>query len=115
MRRFRLGIQASVRKAFASGDYLQAGNLRETFVKVISEDLRHYARQINAPTLLIWGDQDTETPMAAAKILENSIPDSGLVVFQGAGHYCYLDQFGRFSIVMNEFLRHTRAPEHSVS
>jgi hypothetical protein len=32
------------------------------------------------------------------------IPDAGLVVFEGAGHYAYLEQSGRFCVIVKTFL-----------
>jgi len=103
---FRPRVQSALNRRFASTDYQQAGQLRDTFVKVINQDLRDYARRIKAPTLLIWGDKDAETTMAEAQILNSCIPDSGLVVLQGGGHYAYLEQFVKFSIILHQFHGH---------
>jgi len=59
--------------------------LRETLVKVVNEDLLPYAARVSRPTLLFWGDQDHDTPIAQGQLLEKTIPDAGLVVFDGAG------------------------------
>ncbi len=99
------GIGEQIRKRVASSDYLEAGALRATFVKVVEQDLRDFAARITRPTLLIWGDQDTETPLAQAHILESLIADSGLVILYGAGHFCYLEQFPRFARILNQFLK----------
>lgn len=85
-----------IRQRFGSSDYVNAGPLTETFKKVIAEDLLPYAKRVQAPTLLFWGDQDQDTPLAAGRILEANMPDAGLVVLEGAGHYAYLDQPSRF-------------------
>jgi len=39
------------------------------------------------------------------KIMEAEIPDAGLVVFEQAGHYSFLDQIGRFQAVMRVFMK----------
>jgi pimeloyl-ACP methyl ester carboxylesterase len=54
--------------------------------------------------LLIWGDRDTETPIDDGRLMERLIPDAGLVVFEGAGHYAYLEQPGRFCRIVEVFL-----------
>ena len=51
------------------------------------------------------GDRDTETPLADGRLMERLIPDAGLVVFEGAGHYAYLEQPGRFCRIVEVFLR----------
>jgi pimeloyl-ACP methyl ester carboxylesterase len=37
--------------------------------------------------------------------MERLIRDAGLVVFEGAGHYSFLERFGRFCAVMDSFLK----------
>jgi pimeloyl-ACP methyl ester carboxylesterase len=87
-----------------STDYLQAGAMRPTLVRLVNSDLREHLPRIEAPTLLIWGSEDTDTPLAAARDMEKLIPDAGLVVLEGAGHFSYLDQPGRFSTIVRHFL-----------
>jgi len=92
-------------KKFGSTDYKNAsGIMRRVFVKVVNEDLRPLLREIEASTLLIWGENDTATPVYMGRIMENEIKDSGLVVLEGAGHYSYIDDYRRFSIILRTFL-----------
>jgi pimeloyl-ACP methyl ester carboxylesterase len=88
----------------ASADYAAAGELRPTLVKLVNEDLRSLLPEIQASTLLIWGSNDTDTPLADARLMERQIPDAGLVELEGAGHYSYLDQPGRFGTIARHFL-----------
>jgi pimeloyl-ACP methyl ester carboxylesterase len=88
----------------ASSDYANAGPLRPTFVKLVNEDLTPLLGQIRASTLLIWGDQDDSTPLSDGQTMERLIPDAGLVVLKGAGHFSYLDQPQRFGRVAAHFL-----------
>jgi pimeloyl-ACP methyl ester carboxylesterase len=91
---------------YGSADYKAAtGTLRETFVKVVNEDLRDYASRVKVPTLLFWGDQDTDTPLSQGKLLEQLIPDAGLVIWEGAGHYSYLERLADTARVMDHFLK----------
>jgi pimeloyl-ACP methyl ester carboxylesterase len=91
---------------YASADYKAAkGVMRETFVKVVTEDLLPYAARIRPPTLLFWGDQDADTPLWQAQMLEKTIPDAGLVVWEGAGHYSYLDKLADTVRVMDYFFK----------
>jgi pimeloyl-ACP methyl ester carboxylesterase len=78
---------------YASADYQAAsGVLRETFVKVVNQDLRPYAARVALPTLLFWGDKDEDTPLWMGQELEKLIPDAALIVYEGAGHYSYLER-----------------------
>jgi len=91
-------------KKFGSDDYQSAtGIMRKILVKVVNENLNPILKDIKAPTLIIWGSNDDATPLYQAKIMENDIKDSGLVVFEGAGHYSYLDDYNRFKVVLKSF------------
>ncbi|MDR1620137.1 MAG: alpha/beta hydrolase [Clostridiales bacterium] len=93
-------------KSAGSADYraLKSDVMRHTFIKVVNEDLTEMLIAIKNPSLLIWGSQDTDTPLRMARIMEKRIPDSGLVVFEGAGHYSYIDQYPQFCAVLKAFL-----------
>lgn len=88
---------------YGSKDYKEAGKMRQTFVKVVNQDLRGYLPQIKSPVLLIWGDQDRDTPLKFGRIMEKEIPDAGLVVFEGAGHFSYLERLNDFNIIVSKF------------
>lgn len=98
-------IRQRLRRRFASEDYLNAGPLEETFKLVIAEDLLPYARRVQASTLLFWGDQDQDTPLEAGRTLEREMPDAGLILIPGAGHYAYLDDLNQFIKVTVHFLK----------
>ena len=90
-----------------SKDYQEAGEMRATLVKVVNQDLRSLLPQISASTLLIWGENDKDTPVSFGKIMEKEIPDAGLVVLKAAGHFSYLDQFSQFCRIVASFLKIT--------
>jgi pimeloyl-ACP methyl ester carboxylesterase len=97
-------LQHRVFARTASSDYANAGPLRPTFVKLVNQDLTSLLPDVRASTLLIWGDQDTATPLSDGQTMERLIPDAGLVVLEGAGHFSYLDQPQRFARVAGHFL-----------
>ena len=78
--------------------------MRETLVKVVNEDLEPLLSNIKQSTLLVWGTEDTATPLTDAKIMESLIPDSGIVEVKGAGHYSFLEQPQLVNAVLNSFL-----------
>ena len=87
-----------------SADYRAlSDSMKKVFVRVVNQDLRPYLKGIKAPTLLIWGSEDRDTPLSFAHIMEAEIPDAGLVVFEGAGHFSYLDEFQRFCPIVSVF------------
>ena len=89
-----------------SDDFRAAsGTMRATLVRLVNEDLTLVLPRIAAPTLLVWGERDADTPLADARVMERLIPDAGLVVFEGAGHFAYLEQAARFCRIVDNFLR----------
>lgn len=89
-----------------SSDYNNATpRMRAILSRCVNEDLRDRMPLIKAPTLLIWGDNDTATPLSDAKIMERLIPDAGLVSFPGCGHYSFLDNPFGYQAVLKEFLK----------
>jgi pimeloyl-ACP methyl ester carboxylesterase len=93
------------RNASGSADYRAASPvMRATLSRVVNEDMRRAMPAIKAPTLLVWGERDTATPLSDARKMERLIPDAGLVVFAGAGHFSFLEQPARFTAVINSFL-----------
>ena len=98
-------VQDSLRRRVASTDYLNASDaMRETFRRVIGQDVTERLPRIGATTLLVWGDRDDDTPLWMAERMEELIPDAGLAVFEGAGHYSYADDPARFASVARVFL-----------
>lgn len=95
----------NARRKRGSADYRQASEvMRATMSRCINEDLTALLPAIDVPTLLIWGENDTATPLRDAKIMEKHIPDAGLVVLSGAGHFAFAEQWGQCSRVLNVFL-----------
>lgn len=98
-------LQERMRARVASRDYLEASEaMRATFRTVIAEDMTERLGRVRAPTLLVWGERDEDTPMWMARRMEELIPDAGLVVLEGAGHYSYADAPGQFAAVARRFL-----------
>lgn len=75
-----------------SADYRNSSPMmRAVMSRCVNEDLKHVMPDIKAPTLLIWGEDDTATPLSDAETMKRLIPDAGLVSFPGCGHYSFLD------------------------
>ena len=92
-------------KRTASADYLAASpRMRAIMSKVVNEDLTGLLPRIKASTLLVWGENDTATPLRDAKLMERLIPDAGLVSFAGCGHYSFLENPRQFAAVLKSFL-----------
>lgn len=92
-----------MKKYIGSRDYKAASPImRQTLVDVVNEDLSSYAKKIEEPTLLIWGQNDTEAPVSDAKELERIMIDGALIVLPGT-HYAYLENLGRVVEILKNF------------
>lgn len=95
-------------RAIGSSDYRALeGAMRETFVKTVTYHLDERVRNVDAPTLLFWGDRDTAISRRQMRFLEENIPDAGLIVLENAGHYAYADAFGTFIAATRKFLEYS--------
>lgn len=89
-----------------SADYRNATPImRQCLVMAVNEDLTHLLNLIKQDTLLIWGDLDTATPIGDAKRMEELIPNSGLVILEGAGHFSFLEKPVVFKNVMRTYFQ----------
>ena len=97
--------QERIRARVASTDYLEASPaMRETFRRVIAEDLSDLLPRISAPCLLVWGDADEDTPPWMGERMAGCSPDGALVLLEGAGHFSYAEQPARFARLARHFL-----------
>lgn len=92
-----------MKKFIGSRDYKAASPImRQTLVNVVNEDLSKFAREIEEPTLLIWGTNDIEAPLNEAKELEKIMLDAALITLPGT-HYAYLENLPRVVTILDNF------------
>ncbi len=96
-------VQKKIQAAGSSDYKALPDHMKKTFVNVVNQDLSGYLKQIKSPSLLIWGENDEDTPLWYGQKMEKEIADAGLVVLKNAGHFSYLDQFPQFIAVVNSF------------
>lgn len=93
-------------QAFGAADYKNAdGMVRKIFVKIVNEDLTESVQSIKTPTLLLYGKNDTETPVSSGQRLHQLIPDSTFYALDEQDHYSVLSS-GRYQVAnqINRFL-----------
>ncbi|MCL2598678.1 MAG: alpha/beta hydrolase [Firmicutes bacterium] len=78
-------------------------SFRPVFVRVVNTHLNQYVPNIQASTLLVWGGKDRDTPLWMAKYLQKKIKDSGLVVFEDAGHWSFVHKPLAFALILQNF------------
>jgi pimeloyl-ACP methyl ester carboxylesterase len=88
-----------------SDDYRNSSPvMKKCLVMAVNEDLKHLMPEVKQEVLLVWGDADTATPIGDAHIMEEKMPNAGLAIFEGAGHYSFLEQPVLFRNVIRTFL-----------
>ena len=94
------------RQKSGSSDYNRATPMmRAILSKCVNEDLCHIMPAVTAPVLLFWGERDTATPLKDAETMECLMPDAGLVVAKGAGHFAMLEQPELWRETLKSFLK----------
>ena len=87
-----------------SKDYKNASSIMKgVLVKSVNIDLTEDVKKIKCPTLLVWGTMDTAVPIKRAYELEKLIKDSGVIKYEGATHYAYLERLNHLITVLDFF------------
>ena len=97
-----------LRKVFyRKSDYLSVeGVMKETYLKIIKQDLSDILPQIQIPAVIIWGEKDNITRLNDAKIINQKIKDSKLEIISNVGHDLNLKTPEKLAeIVVNELNR----------
>ncbi len=98
------GHEEKLKQKHGSADYAAASNkMRGVMVRTVNEDLKYLLPEIDVPCLLVWGENDDATPVSDGKLMEKLIPDSGLVVMPGSGHYAFLENGAWFGNIVRSF------------
>ena len=102
-------LKEKLLNSVGSSDYkASAPVLKETMKIILNEDVTPLLSNIKVPTLLIWGTNDTDTPIADAKKMQSLIPDCGIVEYKNSGHFAYLENIQNCNVVLNEFFKNDK-------
>jgi pimeloyl-ACP methyl ester carboxylesterase len=72
--------------------------------RAVAPDFSAALSDVRPPTLLIWGDGDTRSPVDCGEMMHRRITHSRFVIIPGAGHVSNLEQPERFNIEVRRFL-----------
>jgi pimeloyl-ACP methyl ester carboxylesterase len=72
---------------------------------VFNWNIKHRLKDIKRPTLVLAGEEDQATPVAANKFLADNIPGAKLNVLKDIGHFYQLEQPAAFNATLDEFLK----------
>jgi pimeloyl-ACP methyl ester carboxylesterase len=99
--RKKLGLST---KKFGSTDYQALSPImQKTFVSIVNRYTDDELKKITAPTLLIWGENDKETPLSSAKKMKKIIPTCELITLPNCGHFAFFDDSRTFFAVLLAF------------
>ena len=88
-----------------SADYKNASPvMKQVLSQAVNYDQTPFLPRIKASVLLIWGEKDTATPLYMARIMEKKIPDAGLFVIPGAGHFSFAEQPATANAALRNFI-----------
>ncbi len=77
---------------------------REAFEARLELDLASELDRISAPTLIVWGDQDTHALREEQQAMLDAMHDARLLVYEGAGHSLHLEEPARLAADVAAFV-----------
>ena len=93
-------------RKFGSAEYRTLSPvMRESYKKIVNEDLTPCLCKIRAEVLYVFGEKDAQTPLYMAEKLTKRTKGSALVVMPACGHFCFAEDPARFNAVAREFFR----------
>jgi pimeloyl-ACP methyl ester carboxylesterase len=87
---------------------LRASGTQRAIIRTVrgwdAERISREAHLIKQPTLLLWGENDIEIPLADGERLHDQIPGSRLIVFLNCGHIPHEEYPDEFTNVVADFV-----------
>lgn len=96
-------VARTLEAALAARPLPGAAVLASTLSWLQSTDLRAQLPQLTQPALVLHGDRDQITPVAAGSYLAANLPQARMAVIEGAAHTPFLSSAHRMSTLMAEF------------
>ena len=91
--------------SYGSSDYkMLKGAMRESFTMIVNEHQDGEISKIKNKTLIIYGENDLETPLYMAKKFAKKIKNSLLYTVKDAGHFCFMEKPNEVNVLIKEFL-----------
>lgn len=99
------------------GDAFQAGapTLARAVVELLTTDITPKLRRIQSPTLVVWGERDTITPVDAGRRLCSHLPNGRLAVIERAGHNPMWEYPAAFNTLITNYITQPTSTEQPPS
>lgn len=95
-----------LQEKYGSYDYNHSkGIMKDILVTVVNEDYTPNLPKIKVPTLLIYGEYDTATPIKCAKKMNSLITNSGLVIINNSNHFPFITHLDKCYLIIDTFLK----------
>ncbi len=88
----------------AGSDALVAPELKESFKKIVRQDVRNDAKKLQLPTLILYGDEDTATPPVYGALYHDLISRSTFEIIPEGGHFLHQDNGATIAKKINNFI-----------
>lgn len=87
-------LRRTIYKIFGNLDYGKINNpvLKQILINAVNDDLKNILPHIKAPTIIIWGRQDTYTRLKQGRLINKLIPNSIINILENARHGVHLQQ-----------------------
>lgn len=102
--KFMQGLRKKIYKSLGAEDYVETPELRQVYLNAVNEDLTPSLKRILQPTLIVFGEADTDTPVEYGKQMNGLIQNSKLQIIKNAGHFSFLDKPNEFVNLLNDFI-----------
>lgn len=100
------GVKKLLYKLARTKDYNDADDLlKKTLINLWESDKKKIYSQINVPVSIIWGENDTTTPLKDAKLIRSSIKDSELFIIPNSRHAPQFTNTKEFVNIISKILR----------
>jgi len=66
--------------------------MQQTMHNVLADDLKNILPEIKTPTIIIWGEEDSYTPLKHGLIIKKLIPNNKIYILKNARHGLHLQQ-----------------------
>ena len=97
-------LPALAEKKFGSVEYRALPSImKESYKKIVNEDLRETASRVQNEILIVEGRSDTTTPPKEAEAYLGVMPRARLVFLDG-GHFAFAENPTAFNLLAEEFL-----------
>ncbi len=98
-------LRKILHKIARESDYQKATpEMRQTMANLGAVDFDSILQSVRAPTLIVWGEHDTTTPLASGKIMHKKILGSRMIIVKGARHSPHITHTQEFADIISKEL-----------